>query len=341
MIIKNLVSVIIPVYNGDRWIARCLNSVLKQNYNSYEIIIVNDGSTDNSSNICNEFVEKYDNIIKIDIVNSGPGKARNVGLQSSKGEFIQFLDCDDSLVFNCLDLCVREYQNNLDINLLIFGFNIFRNGTLLRKPNPSNHSICTTRSSYDQFLQIDWLFPSPCNKLYKREYIKSPFPEHMVFGEDTAFNYLNISPNIKIKTISTSLYNVNLDNEFSFNKQFKKGKLFSIIYGFKCKITSLGEIFGNDIVSECVSIEFFRKLIYFMEVCSRDSSFLFFKSEIEPLCPYLDDIRLTNKAENIESIFLLILLKQKFYCVLFFYLKTKSILRQLYKKNINVFRKSC
>lgn len=92
---SGLISVIIPVYNVEEYLRECIDSVLSQTYENYEIILVNDGSTDSSGKICDEYAEGYQHITVIHKENSGPSKTRNVGLEAAKGEYIYFLDSDD------------------------------------------------------------------------------------------------------------------------------------------------------------------------------------------------------------------------------------------------------
>ena len=88
-------SIIVPVYNVESYLAKCLDSILCQSYKDYEIIAINDGSTDNSSKILKEYVDKYDNIIVINQENQGLSQARNNGVKEAKGEYIIFADSDD------------------------------------------------------------------------------------------------------------------------------------------------------------------------------------------------------------------------------------------------------
>ncbi len=98
---SGLISVIIPVYNVEEYLRECIDSVLSQTYENYEIILVDDGSTDNSGKICDEYVEKYHKIIVVHKENGGLSDARNTGLLYAKGEYIYFLDSDDYIVPEC------------------------------------------------------------------------------------------------------------------------------------------------------------------------------------------------------------------------------------------------
>lgn len=111
-------SIIVPVYNVSKYLAKCLDSLLFQDLESdeYEIIVVNDGSTDNSGDIAKQYADKYSNIILIEQENQGLSGARNTGIKLAKGEYIQFVDSDDYLEPNVLKtLADKMESDNLDI----------------------------------------------------------------------------------------------------------------------------------------------------------------------------------------------------------------------------------
>ncbi len=89
------VSIIVPVYNVEKYLSTCLDSLINQTLKDIEIICINDGSTDNSLNILNEYAQKDTRIIVINKENSGPGSCRNLGIEKATGEYIQFVDSDD------------------------------------------------------------------------------------------------------------------------------------------------------------------------------------------------------------------------------------------------------
>lgn len=108
-------SIIVPVYNVGNYITRCLNSILEQNLDEYEVIIINDGSTDNSERKAREFCDKHENFKLYTKENGGLSSARNYGLSKAKGEYIYFLDSDDYLEKNTLGLILeRLFKFSLD-----------------------------------------------------------------------------------------------------------------------------------------------------------------------------------------------------------------------------------
>ncbi len=178
---KDLISVIIPVYNVEEYINECVDSVINQTYKNLEIILVDDGSTDNSSKICDEYAKLDKRIKSIHQQNQGAAEARNNGLKVSKGKYIAFIDSDDyvsndfiyslynNLIKNKADISACgycEYYNNGKIN-----YKNFRN--IKRKYNKMEALI---------FLNVLGYFDvGPWNKLYKKElFDKYKFPKNKI-----------------------------------------------------------------------------------------------------------------------------------------------------------------
>lgn len=116
-----LLSIIVPVYNIENYITRCIESLLNQEFspNEYEIILINDGSTDNSGQICQHYTILYNNIILINQINQGVSAARNLGLEMARGKFICFVDGDDYLISNGLSIVFNSYtlKDNPDVTI--------------------------------------------------------------------------------------------------------------------------------------------------------------------------------------------------------------------------------
>ena len=113
-----LVSIIIPCYNNEKVIAETIDSALSQSYKSIEIIVVNDGSTDDSAKVVENISTKYSNISFYSKENRGPSHTRNFGAQLSNGKFLVFLDGDDKLHTNYIQKCVAEYLKNPHLNIV-------------------------------------------------------------------------------------------------------------------------------------------------------------------------------------------------------------------------------
>lgn len=109
---SNLISIIIPVYNVEKYIDECLSSVLNQNYNNIEIILVNDGSTDRSREICERYLDIDDRVILINKNNGGLSDARNIGINASHGNWVTFVDSDDTIAQNYCDVLLSIALGN-------------------------------------------------------------------------------------------------------------------------------------------------------------------------------------------------------------------------------------
>lgn len=115
---NSLVSIIVPIYNADKYLSRCLTSVIIQSYSNLEIILINDGSTDSSLDICKEFAEKDKRIVLVDKINEGVSIARNTGIRKSSGEYITFLDADDWIAPNYIEHLMKPFENeSIDISV--------------------------------------------------------------------------------------------------------------------------------------------------------------------------------------------------------------------------------
>ena len=134
MVNNPLISIVIPVYNVEKYLEKCLKSVLSQNFTDYEIILVNDGSTDTSLEICKSFANSDNRIILIDKENGGLSDARNQGIIESKGKYIMFLDSDDYWnEFDALDNLVIEMESNSDVVLYKYQEYFFEYKKLVKK----------------------------------------------------------------------------------------------------------------------------------------------------------------------------------------------------------------
>lgn len=147
-----MISVIMPVYNVEKYVSDCIESVLNQTYKNFELIIVNDGSTDNSLNeakkyLCDSRVHIYSQ------ENKGLSAARNTGLKCVKGDYIYFIDSDDVINQNLFDLLIGEFSNHQETDLISFGYTEFETG--LSKINLGKHLVIKQSEilSSDQALQ--------------------------------------------------------------------------------------------------------------------------------------------------------------------------------------------
>lgn len=131
-----LISVVIPVYNTAPYLEKCLESVVNQTYQNLQVIIINDGSTDNSAEICQKFSEKDDKIEFINKQNEGVSIARNIGIEKSKGEWIYFLDSDDFLDLNAFEYLINIAKSS-KTDVIQFGARLIQDGKVANKKSPT------------------------------------------------------------------------------------------------------------------------------------------------------------------------------------------------------------
>lgn len=200
-IVKNLVSIIIPVYNTEKYLGYCLNSVVSQTYCQIEIILVNDGSTDNSLTICQNYAKIDDRISIITIGNGGVSKARNVGLDAAKGEFVQFVDSDDVIRSNMVE-CLIQLMEMYQVDLAVCGFkkiklseDIGRAETVTLSTGIMGRECVLTRELLlGKMGHILWktsTLESMTNKMFRRTIIEDNhirFLTDLSLGEDFCFN---------------------------------------------------------------------------------------------------------------------------------------------------------
>lgn len=186
------ISVVIPVYNVEKYLHRCIDSILEQTYKKLEVILVDDGSTDNSSEICDYYMQKDERIKVIHKKNGGLSSARNAGLDIASGDYISFVDSDDWIVEDIYEHCIDLVEA---INYDVVDFNcIFTNGELMKI---NSDIIYKTEIVEGKEILRDYLLRgqtektpfSVCRKIYKRNLFEVIcFPEGKI-NEDIATNY--------------------------------------------------------------------------------------------------------------------------------------------------------
>lgn len=200
------ISVIVPIYNAQKHINNCIESILRQNYNKFELILVDDGSTDLTKSILENYSKKYSQIKLITKDNGGVSSARNIGIKHATGEWITFVDADDMLSSNYLSNLIKPIAEFPSIELIISGY---------KNVNSKNHEITQeviynrkySTNAIECFfynLNIFHFYPFfPYSKLYKTSIIKNHniyFDEKMSLGEDRTFilQYLSNINNLMV-----------------------------------------------------------------------------------------------------------------------------------------------
>lgn len=238
------ISVIIPVYNVESYLKRCIESVLKQSYSNLEVILVNDGSTDNSGDICNQFSLLDKRVQVIHQKNLGVSRSRNTGIRYSTGDYITFVDSDDYIENDMYEILVNNIEeNNADISVCKSRI-IYEN---------SNEKITDEKNEKKLLLKEDAIESLICNmdnavwnKLYKYEIIKNiRFNENITHGEDFYFNLQ------AFKNCELIIY----DNRCKYNYIKRGNSITTSMFSIK----SFDEVKSKDLIYEYI-LNYFPQL---------------------------------------------------------------------------------
>lgn len=172
-----IISVIVPVYNVEKYVEECINSLRKQMYDALEIILVDDGSTDQSGKICDAYAEIDQRIHVLHKENGGLSDARNAGLELSTGDYIGFIDSDDLIDRNYYEILMKQLiENQCDIAVAKIR-EFADSGKILHELGFENTTVLQTREAVKELLYSQNIANSACNKLFKRKVLaKYRFP---------------------------------------------------------------------------------------------------------------------------------------------------------------------
>ena len=233
---EKLVSVVVPVYNVENYLTECLDSITNQTYRNFEVILVDDGSTDGSSQMCDEIAREDERIHVIHKENGGLSDARNTGLRASKGEYIIFIDSDDMVSAIMLEQMVKSMQeNNADISTCLF--KTFEASKDLRLGDNSVEKITMLEGKvlvkklysgeYPDIAFVAW------NKLYKRSLFEDNNIEYPVgrFYEDTFTTFKLLYEAEKIAIIDNPFYHYRIRQGSIMKSTITKKKVIDWIAG--------------------------------------------------------------------------------------------------------------
>ena len=187
---NKLISIIIPVYNVEKYLEDCLNSVVNQTYKNLEIILIDDGSTDNSGKICDLYAKKDNRIVVIHKENAGVSSARNVGLKIAKGLYIGFVDPDDYIAEDMYEILYQNIIKN-DYNISVCKYSRITDRNFNKLSENRNNKSIVLNMCESMYYMLSPEFGYDCsvwNKLYKKDIIKN-FDEKIIVGEDLWYNF--------------------------------------------------------------------------------------------------------------------------------------------------------
>lgn len=192
------ISVIVPVYKAEKYIAECINSILSQTYTDFELILIDDGSPDLSGKICDEYASNDERIVVVHKTNGGVSSARNVGISRASGEWIAFVDADDMLFNTCLEICIgKSIKDDLDMlqflhtSSKVYAENEYGKAFSSVSFLKLKHNVCIGGS----FIK---------SNVIKDNHIT--FPENIKLAEDQVFVIKCILNSTRVEIIKDTLY---------------------------------------------------------------------------------------------------------------------------------------
>ena len=202
-----LISVIVPAYNVEKYLARCLDSILTQTYTNIEVILIDDGSTDETGRICDDYAGKDERVKVIHQVNQGLAEVRNVGLREAKGEWIQFVDSDDWIEPNTLETCYR-YAQEYNADIVSFQYiqetDSGKSYSAVKEHKPPE--VMTSEKALSVIFIPQFIDVAAWNKLVRKEcYHGVVYPKGKLY-EDTYTTYKVIANAERVLYITNEFY---------------------------------------------------------------------------------------------------------------------------------------
>ena len=213
------ISVIVPVYNVSKYLSFCIESIINQTYKNLEIVLINDGSSDDSGKICDKYAKKDERIKVIHQKNMGVSNTRNLGIKLSSGEYLTFVDSDDVLNYKCIELLISKISENTFVmgKISLFEKEILNNNNRDKDFELSDNNLI--------ILAEMRIINSPCCRLYNTKILKDNnilFDNNLSLGEDLLFNleYMNYVNRVYI--LNQNLYYYRRLNNDSLSSKYNK-----------------------------------------------------------------------------------------------------------------------
>lgn len=200
-----MISVVVPIYNVQEYLSQCLDSLYSQRCVDLEVILVNDGSTDSSLKICQEYAQRYTNTNLIIKENGGLSDARNVGTKTAKGEYIYYLDSDDWLAPDAIK-SLYDFAIENDCEIVQGGFYYAYNDHLLYSNTRNDSRVISRNEAIHELIKNDYIKNFAWGKLYRADLVKKHLFTKGKFYEDTYWQHLIVNECGRYGIIPTPLY---------------------------------------------------------------------------------------------------------------------------------------
>lgn len=263
-----LVSIVVPVYNAEAFLANCIDSIKAQTYQTIEIILIDDGSKDRSAEICREYARLDSRIRYIRQENGGVAAARNHGLRQVTGSYVLFVDSDDRLVPDAVETMVQAMEE-ADCDLVISGYSEeYADRQVAYEIEPVVISGGAAIGEYYGQHYLQSIASTVWAKLYKKELIHKEFQENISMGEDFLFNIDYFRGITSLAGISKPLYLYNQTNENSLVRNYKEAYFRQNLYVCQyAKDWLSGENSGVSLlnIQAKIAYSFFEYLFFLVE----------------------------------------------------------------------------
>jgi glycosyltransferase involved in cell wall biosynthesis len=324
------ISIIVPIYNVEKYLNKCIKSILVQSFTDFELILVNDGSTDKCGEICDQYREMDNRITVIHKQNGGVSSSRNAGLKIARGDYIAFIDPDDSIEPNMYEVLLNSIlEHNADlvvcpIKTYNFILNSISVSSIWEKVNfPLNKKEIELNILPAILDNKTYSLVSCVNKLYRKEIFdlnKIKFDEHMNHSEDLRLNYKLLTIINKLVFVDQPMYNYYIYETESLTKVFRENLYYYILENKKFMIDICEKFHLEKYIDSIRNHYTGVTLSHMVDVSNRDLS-LNKKNEIL--------YKIINHKEFYEDII-------SFNCHSIFYIVLKRV---CIKKNVSIFIK--
>ena len=322
------VSIVLPVYNSDSTLEKCIKSIINQSYKNIEIIIINDGSIDDSIKIIEDLKRKDERIKVLNKKNEGVSKARNDGISIASGKYIQFVDADDILEENITYELVKVLEKN-DVDLAFCGYKI----EYIDKKIVEFYGIANSYQGKPKDL-IENLFNESLlfmiwNKLYKKDLIKNDFNEELSLGEDALFNLEYLKRCNRICSVNLPLYCYRLSRSSGLHLKFSMEDYKTDVLLYK----KIKEITPNTLVSENIYLDSvqrtIQRMIFTSKLSKKDEKMLIKRAINNSFMVYALN---NNTFEGIQHRLFVFLFKKQWITILIVIMKLKKFLLKLIRR---------
>ena len=290
---KPIVSVIVPVYKVEKYVARCIDSILNQTYPNWELILVDDGSPDDSGSICDEYAAKDNRIRVFHKENGGVSSARNLGIEKSTGNLLMFVDSDDWINTQCIEQCLNKAA---DSDLIRFGLQyIFKGKDIPDYILRINESL--SLNEYRKLLVSRKTALGVCGGMYRRSIFfqhRIRFNESIIMGEDWLVNFQYLKHCSSVCIIDKPFYTYNRSNEdgctnnYSISKDLQMIKVAQFI--LDDNLLSTKEYAQSK--TECKINVYYQTLTHLLSGCKSFKQLYLYTKDVNSftIAPTLSDI---------------------------------------------------